>query len=221
VALFHAELTLALRCLGYNAADPIGNGVCKQLIDLLSKRKTPTGCSPAFRPFGILPGDAIGGFWLGTRPSCPSSGELLSKQILDYGDWAVKNRSQPGGWAFEFENRFIHVDDSAVVVTLQAVQLPNENSSKRRSPVPLLGLPLCSAMQVVAFDINNDQDWLNYSPYSDLKAMIDPNTADVTARVLEMVGRCNPSIDSQSLKHALGYLRREQEDVGCWFGRWG
>jgi len=62
-----------------------------------------------------------------------------------------------------------------------------------------------------AADINNDQDWLNYLPYSDLKAMIDPNTADVTARVLEMVGRCNLSIDSQSLKHALGYLRREQE----------
>jgi len=62
---------------------------------------------------------------------------------------------------------------------------------------------------VVAFDIN-DQDWLNYLPYGDLKAMIDPNTADVTARVLE-IGRCNLSIDSQSL-HALGYLRREQED---------
>jgi len=103
-----------------------------------------------------------------------------------------------------------------VVVMAQAVQLPNENSSKRRS---CRLITLCSAMQGGCFDINNDQDWLNYSPYSDLKAMIDPNT-DVTARVLEMVGRCNPSIDSQSLKHALGYLRREQEDVGCWFGRW-
>jgi squalene-hopene/tetraprenyl-beta-curcumene cyclase len=39
------------------------------------------------------------------------------------------------------------------------------------------------------FDINNDQDWLNAVPYGDLKAMIDPSTADITARVLEMHGR--------------------------------
>jgi len=31
---------LALRCLGYNAADPIGNGVCKQLIDLYRNANT-------------------------------------------------------------------------------------------------------------------------------------------------------------------------------------
>merc|ERR1739841_126661 len=30
---------------------------------------------------------------------------LLSKQCLDYGDWAIKNKiGKPGGWAFEFTN---------------------------------------------------------------------------------------------------------------------
>jgi squalene-hopene/tetraprenyl-beta-curcumene cyclase len=144
---------------------------------------------------------------------------------LDYGDWAVKNRSKPGGWAFEFENRFYpDVDDSAVVVmALQAVQLPNEKlklAAITRAVAWITSMQ-CRAGGWAAFDIDNDQDWLNYLPYADLKAMIDPNTTDVTARVLEMVGRCNLSIDSQSLKHALTYLRHEQEDVGCWFGRWG
>ncbi|MHC5830408.1 MAG: squalene--hopene cyclase, partial [Nostoc sp.] len=72
-----------------------------------------------------------------------------------------------------------------------------------------------------AFDLDNDQDWLNSIPYGDLKAMIDPNTADVTARVVEMLGACNLSIDSYNLERSLTYLLREQETEGCWFGRWG
>ncbi len=43
---------------------------------------------------------------------------LLDKQILDYGDWYVKNpHGKPGAWAFEYENRFYpDMDDSAVVM---------------------------------------------------------------------------------------------------------
>jgi squalene-hopene/tetraprenyl-beta-curcumene cyclase len=51
--------------------------------------------------------------------------------------------------------------------------------------------------------------------------MIDPNTADVTARVLEMLGLCHLSIDAPKLEKALTYLLAEQESAGCWFGRWG
>jgi squalene-hopene/tetraprenyl-beta-curcumene cyclase len=54
-----------------------------------------------------------------------------------------------------------------------------------------------------------------------LKAMIDPNTADVTARVVEMLGACDLAIDSDNLERSLTYLLREQETEGCWFGRWG
>jgi squalene-hopene/tetraprenyl-beta-curcumene cyclase len=72
-----------------------------------------------------------------------------------------------------------------------------------------------------AFDINNDQDWLNLLPYADLKAMIDPNTADVTARVLEMVGSTEITMDQSRLERAIAYLIKEQEKDGSWFGRWG
>lgn len=51
--------------------------------------------------------------------------------------------------------------------------------------------------------------------------MIDPNTADVTARVLEMLGSCDFSIDAGNLQRAINYLLHEQEPEGCWFGRWG
>ncbi|HEY9600179.1 MAG TPA: squalene--hopene cyclase, partial [Allocoleopsis sp.] len=123
---------------------------------------------------------------------------LLEKQILDYGDWAVKNRQgKPGAWAFEFENRFYpDVDDTAVVVmALQAVQLPNERlkAAAIARAVAWIASMQCQDGGWAAFDLNNNQDWLNDIPYGDLKAMIDPNTADVTARVLEMLGRGNLS----------------------------
>jgi squalene-hopene/tetraprenyl-beta-curcumene cyclase len=151
---------------------------------------------------------------------------LLDNQILDYGDWAVKNRTgQPGGWAFEFINNFYpDVDDTAVVVmALQEVKLPNEavKQSAINRAVQWVASMQCRPGGWAAFDIDNDQDWLNWIPYGDLKAMIDPNTADVTARVLEMVGRCDVTTGTRSVERALKYLVDEQEPEGCWFGRWG
>jgi len=51
--------------------------------------------------------------------------------------------------------------------------------------------------------------------------MIDPNTADVTARVLEMLGESNLSMDEERVQRAIAYLIKEQETDGSWFGRWG
>ncbi len=72
-----------------------------------------------------------------------------------------------------------------------------------------------------AFDINNEADWLNYLPYADLKAMIDPPTADITARVLEMLGSCDLSMSHGRIEKAIAFLLKEQENDGSWFGRWG
>ncbi|MGB8702673.1 MAG: squalene--hopene cyclase, partial [Thermosynechococcaceae cyanobacterium] len=147
-----------------------------------------------------------------TDPALVKGGEwLLKNQILDYGDWAVKNRTgQPGGWAFEFINNFYpDVDDTAVVVmALNEVTLPDE---KAKAAAIARGVDWVASMQCrpggwAAFDIDNDQDWLNWIPYGDLKAMIDPNTADVTARVLEMVGRCDVTTGTRSVERAIQYL---------------
>jgi squalene-hopene/tetraprenyl-beta-curcumene cyclase len=151
---------------------------------------------------------------------------LLKNQILDYGDWAVKNKTgQPGGWAFEFINNFYpDVDDTAVVImALNEVTLPDEAA---KAAAITRGVQWVASMQCrpggwAAFDVDNDQDWLNWIPYGDLKAMIDPNTADVTARVLEMMGRCEITTGTRSVERALQYLLAEQEPEGCWFGRWG
>jgi squalene-hopene/tetraprenyl-beta-curcumene cyclase len=162
-----------------------------------------------------------------THPLLGKAGEwLVAQQILDYGDWAIKNPTgQPGGWAFEFINNYYpDVDDTAVVVmALNEVTLPDENAKDAAiaRSIQWVASMQCRPGGWAAFDIDNDQNWLNDHPYGDLKAMIDPNTADVTARVLEMVGRCSVTTGTQSVESALEYLLKEQEPEGCWFGRWG
>ena len=160
-------------------------------------------------------------------PAIVKAGEwLLDKQILDYGDWAVKNKGvTPGGWAFEFDNRFYpDLDDSAVVVMgLSQIKLPDELNKRQAIArcVNWMASMQCRAGGWAAFDLDNDRDWINSIPYGDLKAMVDPNTADVTARVLEMLGECSLSMDDRRVQKAIAYLINEQEADGSWFGRWG
>ena len=108
-------------------------------------------------------------------------------------------------------------------MALQAVQLPNEKLKQEAITrcVAWIASMQCQPGGWGAFDVDNNADWLNELPYGDLKAMIDPNTADVTAHVLEMVGRCSLSLDDQNFKRAVAYLTGEQEPEGCWYGRWG
>jgi squalene-hopene/tetraprenyl-beta-curcumene cyclase len=161
------------------------------------------------------------------NPSLVRAGQwTIDKQILAYGDWAVKNKQgTPGGWAFEFENRFYpDLDDSAVVVmALGNLKMPDEKLKQGAidRAVKWMETMQCRGGGWAAFDLDNDADWLNLLPYSDLKATIDPNTADVTARVLEMLGQCNLKMEDDRLSRALAYLDREQENDGSWFGRWG
>ena len=221
---------LALKCLDYDANDPIIKRGLKAVDNFAIEIENSYCVQPCVSPVwdtawairalidsGLEPNDA----------AIVKAGEwLIEKQILDYGDWNVKNKQgTPGAWAFEFENRFYpDVDDSAVVVmALHQAKLSNEELKKQAINRALnwIATMQCKPGGWAAFDIDNDQEWLNAVPYGDLKAMIDPNTADVTARVLEMLGACNLSIQPNNLEKSLDYLLKEQETEGCWFGRWG
>ncbi|RAM51161.1 MAG: squalene--hopene cyclase [Hapalosiphonaceae cyanobacterium JJU2] len=221
---------LALRCLDYNPADPIVERGLQAVDNFAIETADTYQVQPCVSPVWDTAWAIRALVDSGLSPNHPAVVQaaewLLSKQILDYGDWAVKNRQgKPGGWAFEFDNRFYpDVDDTAVVVmALNQVELPNE---KLKHQAMVRAVDWVASMQCkpggwAAFDLDNDQDWLNQIPYGDLKAMIDPNTADVTARVLEMLGSCQLSIDTENQQRAIKYLLNEQESEGCWFGRWG
>lgn len=219
---------LALKCLNYKADDPIIYRGLKAVDNFVIETDNSYCVQPCVSPVWDTAWAIRALIDSGMAPDDPvivKAGEwLIDKQIIDYGDWGVKNKQgQPGAWAFEFDNRFYpDVDDSAVVVmALHQAKLPNENLKKQaiKRAVNWIISMQCKSGGWAAFDIDNDQEWLNYIPYGDLKAMIDPNTADVTARVIEMLGVCK--LPSQKLDQAMNYLLGEQETEGCWFGRWG
>lgn len=72
-----------------------------------------------------------------------------------------------------------------------------------------------------AFDVDNDRELFTRVPFADHNAMIDPPTADITARVLEMLGRLRVPLHHPSIQRALDFVWNEQEEDGSWVGRWG
>jgi len=151
---------------------------------------------------------------------------LVRNQILGPGDWQTKNRkAQPGGWAFEFRNDFYpDVDDTAFV--LMALSRVEDPEPSRLRAAMRRGLAWLMSMQNAdggwgAFDHENNLDFLNNIPFADHNAMLDPSTADVTARALECLGHMGWAANHPVIERAFAYLKREQEKDGSWFGRWG
>jgi squalene-hopene/tetraprenyl-beta-curcumene cyclase len=161
------------------------------------------------------------------HPALVKSAEwILSKQVLGPGDWQVKNKdAEPGGWVFEFRNDFYpDVDDTAfVLMALQRVKYPDPI---RMEAAVRRGIQWLLSMQNrdggwAAFDRDNDKKFLCNIPFADHNAMIDPSTADVTARVLECLGRYGWTAEHPAIQRALKYLLKDQCEDGSWFGRWG
>jgi squalene-hopene/tetraprenyl-beta-curcumene cyclase len=72
-----------------------------------------------------------------------------------------------------------------------------------------------------AFDRNIDRKVLTKVPFADHNAMLDPSCPDITARVLEALGPFGYGPDHPQVRRALHFLRRTQDEAGCWIGRWG
>jgi len=223
---------LALRALGYDANDPVVVRGWSAIDGFTITDENAYRVQPCISPVwdtGLAVRALVdAGVPRDDKRLTDAVSWLMDKQIVaTYGDWSVKNRTgKPGGWAFEFENAWYpDVDDTAVVaMALAAVEHPD----RRRVRGALarasqwVETMQCKAGGWGAFDVDNDQAWLNRVPYGDLKAMIDPATADVSARVLEMVTRCKlDAFDHARYERGLTYLLGEQEIDGAWWGRWG
>ena len=151
---------------------------------------------------------------------------LVKEQIVAGGDWQVKAKSvPPGGWAFEFHNDFYpDLDDTAeIVMALRGVRSPAEDSKQEamdRAVRWLLGMQSGNGGWA-AFDKDNTKALIAKIPFADFGETIDPPSVDVTAHVLEMLGRLGYTVDHPAVAKALDYILSEQEADGPWFGRWG
>jgi squalene-hopene/tetraprenyl-beta-curcumene cyclase len=151
---------------------------------------------------------------------------VVKNQILGPGDWQVKNKdAAPGGWAFEFKNDFYpDTDDTAFVLMALGRVADPDGEPLRRSM--RRGLDWFLSMQNAdggwgAFDHENNLQFLNHIPFADHNAMLDPSTADVTARAVECLGQMGWPADHPILQRATAFIRHEQTEEGAWFGRWG
>ncbi|MFW6359933.1 MAG: squalene--hopene cyclase, partial [Chroococcales cyanobacterium] len=100
---------LALRALNYDPHDPIVvrglESVDRFAIETEDTYRMQPCVSPVWDTALVMRALVDSGM-SPTHPALVKGGEwLIEKQILDYGDWAVKNKAgKPGAWAFEFDN---------------------------------------------------------------------------------------------------------------------
>jgi squalene-hopene/tetraprenyl-beta-curcumene cyclase len=225
-----ANSVLALRCLGYPPDHPQFVKAVREIEALEVDDGRLLHLTPCFSPVWdtALAMNAL--LESGLPPGHPSLARacawLVGRQCVKPGDWAVNAPGvEPGGWYFQYENEFYPDNDDAAVVlsALWKCEVPDE---ARKRGAAERGLRWLLAQQSrdggwASYDRDNNRVYFNHIPFADHGALLDPPTADVTARVVMAMGEMGYGPDHPQMRRALEFLRREQEADGSWYGRWG
>jgi squalene-hopene/tetraprenyl-beta-curcumene cyclase len=222
-----ANTVMMFDTLGYAPDDPDAAIAWASVRKLLVVEQDRAYCQPCLSPVWDtgLAGHAIAEAEGAVSPTVAQASEWLrARQVTDViGDWAAaRPKAPPGGWAFQYANpHYPDVDDTAVVGMLlhrQGDPAHAEAIAKARDWI--IGMQ-CRGGGWGAFDADNDKMYLNHIPFADHGALLDPPTADVTARCVSFLAQTGTRADAPVMARALAWLRREQEADGSWFGRWG
>jgi squalene-hopene/tetraprenyl-beta-curcumene cyclase len=217
--------------LGYPPEHP-ARAIARHSVEkLLVIKDDEAYCQPCVSPVWDTALAAHAMLEVGSPPAVDRALQALDwlkpRQVLDVvGDWADQRPDvRPGGWAFQYGNDYYpDLDDTAVVAMAMDRAAPMR--------VGAYSLPVARASEWVeglqshdggwgAFDADTAKDFLNNLPFADHGALLDPPTADVTARVVSMLAQLGEQIGSPRMAAALAWLEKEQEADGSWFGRWG
>jgi squalene-hopene/tetraprenyl-beta-curcumene cyclase len=221
---------IALRELGFKLDDPVMRrglaGLDKFAIDEGGAWRLQACVSPVWDTCLTVNALLESGMSPGEKTVMDAVDWLISKQIRASGDWQVKNRGvEPAGWAFEFDNdAYPDTDDAAGV--LLAIGRGGASDPDARSDAVTRGMKWLLSMQSDnggwgSFDRDNTSHLATKLPFFDFGEVIDPPSVDVTAHIVEAIGRLGWPKDAPAVRKALEYIWREQEPDGPWFGRWG
>ncbi len=223
-----ANAVMAMDALGY-AKDHPDLVVAKRSVDKLLTMQGDKGyCQPCLSPIW----DTTLALHAVLEADVPAEDErimaafdwMLERQILDVeGDWAMKRAGlRPGGWAFEYWNDYYpDVDDTAVIVmAMDRTGDARYADAIDRATEWIIGMQSKNGGWG-AFDVDNTYRYLEHIPFADHGALLDPPTADVTARCIQMLGQLGYDRSHPTVRRGIDYLMREQERDGSWFGRWG
>ena len=232
-AIFPAMLNalIALKALGYPDDHPQIVRAAHELKKLEHETEDTVRIEPCFSPVWD---SAIVAVCLresgvpADHPQLKRCAEwIMDREIRFKGDWIHQNPAnvEPSGWVFEYNNKWNpDVDDTAMVL-LALRQIPTDDP-KRRDECFQRGLKWTMTFQCkdggwASFDKDCTKNILEKVPFADHNAMLDPECADITARILELLGYEKWNVDHPQIKEALDYIRSQQEPDGSWYGRWG
>ena len=224
-----ANMVMAFEALGRPRNDPEFVTARKAIDKLLYDRGPDiTYCQPCLSPIWDTCLAAHALLEAGEDPDGPvlqkATDWLLEREITEtVGDWAWRRPGlKPGGWAFQYwNNHYPDVDDTAVVVmALDRAGDPRSRPAIERATDWILGMQSSNGGWG-AFDAENESYYLNAIPFADHGALLDPPTADVTARCVSMLAQLGYGPGHEAVQRGLDFLSREQEADGSWFGRWG
>ena len=230
-AIFPAMVNslLMFDALGYSPDDPRVKVARESIERLLVIREEEAYCQPCVSPVWDTALVAqtlleVGGAQA-ERCARAALEWLKPLQVLDVkGDWAVqKPHVRPGGWAFQYANAFYpDVDDTAVVaMAMDRAAGAAFEPSIARAREWIEGLQSRDGGWG-AFDADNSHHYLNNIPFADHGALLDPPTADVSARCISMLAQLGATeANNPVFARGVAYLRAQQEKDGSWYGRWG
>ena len=214
-AIFPAMLNslIALKALGYPNNHPEVVRAARRLKNLEHETPNSVRIEPCFSPVwdtaivticlheSGVPGD---------HPALNKAVDwMIGKEIRFRGDWQYKNAVdvEPSGWVFEFENKWNpDVDDTAMVL-MALRKVPTDNPHRRDESFQR-GLKWMLTFQCrdggwAAFDKDCTKGVLEKVPFADHNAMLDPECADITARILELLGYENFTLNDPQVQRAL------------------
>jgi squalene-hopene/tetraprenyl-beta-curcumene cyclase len=221
---------LALHCLGYANDHPAVASGLEALVNFCIEDQDnlvlQSCVSPVWDTALVLVAMQEAGVPVDHPALVKSAQWLLDREVRSKGDWQVKSPDlEPGGWAFEFLNDWYpDIDDTGFVML--ALKDIDVRDKKQKEQAIKRGIAWCLGMQSKnggwgAFDKDNTKYLLNKIPFADLEALIDPPTADLTGRMLELMGTFGFPPNHPAVVRALEFLKAEQEPEGPWWGRWG
>jgi squalene-hopene/tetraprenyl-beta-curcumene cyclase len=227
-----AYAVMAFDCLGYSKDYPPRATAMRSIKKLLVLKDGSGYCQPCVSPVWDTALSAHALLEAGESGQSPRLQKawdwLLERQVRDVaGDWREGRPDlKPGGWAFQYRNdHYPDLDDTAVVtMALERANRgrddPRMRDAIQRATEWVIGMQ-SSDGGWAAFDANNTYYYLNHIPFSDHGALLDPPTADVTARCVGMLSQVGLPKDHPAIAKGIEWLKKEQESDGSWFGRWG
>ena len=225
-----ANAAIALKLSGAQNDDADLIRTLQAIEDLVLDQADETYCQPCVSPIWDTCLSLSALMESGAKPGHPAVLQavewLFDQQIFVPGDWCDQAKGlTPGGWAFQYENdKYPDVDDTGMVLMalLRAGAQDQAHKLKRLNQ----GVNWLLGMQNKdgswgAFDIGNNCEYLNNIPFADHGALVDPGTADLTARCIELLAMLGYDRSFPPVARAVEFLERSQEDCGAWYGRWG